>query len=69
MNGWTPDAGQFTELIRKSVKKSRVLAHDGTTYKGPQTGTYLKKWFGGADVHGPRERHKTGYYGATWNGP
>ena len=60
---------EYTELIRKSVKKSRVLAHTDTTYKGPQTGTYLKKWFGGADNHGPRERHKTGYYGATWNGP
>ena len=46
----------------------------GTTYKGAsrgpyegEKGTYLKKWFGGADNHGPRERHKTGYNGATWN--
>lgn len=52
----------------------QVLALAGTTYKGAsqgpyegEKGTYLKKWFGGADSHGPRERHKAGYNGATWN--
>ena len=53
----------FTELLRKSVTGSRELAHAGTTLEAPQDGSFLKKFFGGADVHGPREGHRGGYGG------